>query len=111
MELIYRDFYMQSRTPIPRQPSLLIVRTDAHAVVFRLQEGQAQLLDKVPVRGPVGPALLPRILRCYVTPGQYGTCFVAGELPDVGDLGLPVLQIPARALFAAFQLLQQPIFV
>ncbi len=109
--LTYRVLHMQPRTNVPRQPCLLVVRTERYAVLVRLQEGHARVIDRIPINGTVGQELFPRIVRCYLTPGQFGTCFLAGDLPDLGDLGLPVVQIPARALYDAFQLLQQPILV
>ncbi len=80
-------------------------------MLIRLQEGHARLIDRVPISGAIGPELLPRIVRCYTTPGQYKVCYLAGELPDLGDLGLQVVQIPAHALFEAFQLLRQSALV
>lgn len=100
---------MQAPFPIPRQPSILVVRTERHAVLFRLQEGRAQLLDRVPVNEMVGDDLVPRIVQCYASNTKYEMCFLAGPVPAVGNLGLPVVRIPARALVAAFLLLQQSV--
>lgn len=103
--------YMQQPMPVPLQPDLFAVRTKKHAVILRLQEGNARLVDCVPLTSDTWPDLYPRIVRCYVTPGRYRQILVAGALPELGSLPAPVVHVPARALLDAFRFLQTSPFL